>query len=73
MRQFLGAFKNQPEYVGYDKGHFIAHCNDGQIDQNPYPQLRELNRWFSRIKIFVNLATVSIICSCAYNTFPTCI
>ena len=47
MRQFLGAFKNQPEYVGYDKGHFIAHCNDGQIDQNLYPQLRELNRGLS--------------------------
>jgi hypothetical protein len=47
MRQFLGAFKNQPEYIGYDKGHFIAHCNDGQIDQNLYPQLRELNRGLS--------------------------
>lgn len=47
MRQFLGAFKNQPEYAGYDKGHFIAHCNDGQIDQNLYPQLRELNRGLS--------------------------
>ncbi|MEO7215539.1 DNA/RNA non-specific endonuclease [Mucilaginibacter sp.] len=47
MRAFLGAFKNQPEYVGYDKGHFIAHCNDGQIDQNLYPQLKELNRGLS--------------------------
>ncbi|AMR29941.1 hypothetical protein A0256_00180 [Mucilaginibacter sp. PAMC 26640] len=47
MRQFLGAFKDQPEYVGYDKGHFIAHCNDGQIDQNLYPQLKELNRGLS--------------------------
>ncbi|MCC8423578.1 DNA/RNA non-specific endonuclease [Mucilaginibacter sp. UR6-11] len=47
MRQFLGTFKNQPEYVGYDKGHFIAHCNDGQIDQNLYPQLKELNRGLS--------------------------
>jgi hypothetical protein len=47
MRQFLGAFKDQPEFVGYDKGHFIAHCNDGQIDQNLYPQLRELNRGLS--------------------------
>ena len=47
MRQFLGAFKNQPEYAGYDKGHFIAHSNDGQIDQNLYPQLRELNRGLS--------------------------
>jgi hypothetical protein len=47
MRQFLGAFKEQPEYVGYDKGHFIAHCNDGQVDQNLYPQLRELNRGLS--------------------------
>lgn len=34
MRQFLGSFKDYPEYTGYDKGHFIAHCNDGQIDQN---------------------------------------
>jgi hypothetical protein len=47
MQQFLGAFKNQPEYVGYDKGHFIAHSNDGQIDQNLYPQLKELNRGLS--------------------------
>jgi len=47
MGQFLGQFKNQPEYVGYDKGHFIAHSNDGQIDQNLYPQLRELNRGLS--------------------------
>jgi hypothetical protein len=47
MRQFLGAFKDQPEYVGYDKGHFVAHCNDGQIDQNLYPQLKELNRGLS--------------------------
>jgi|GEM_PF-861163 hypothetical protein len=47
MQQFLGAFKNQPEYAGYDKGHFIAHCNDGQVDQNLYPQLRELNRGLS--------------------------
>lgn len=27
----MGAFKDQPEYVGYDKGDFIAHCNDGQV------------------------------------------
>jgi hypothetical protein len=47
MRQFLGAFKDQPEYVGYDKGHFIAHSNDGQIDINLYPQLKELNRGLS--------------------------
>ncbi|WP_345211018.1 DNA/RNA non-specific endonuclease [Mucilaginibacter gynuensis] len=47
MRQFLGAFKDQPEYVGYDKGHFIAHSIDGQIDQNLYPQLKELNRGLS--------------------------
>jgi hypothetical protein len=47
MGQFLGQFKNQPEYVGYDKGHFIAHSNDGQIDQNLYPQLKELNRGLS--------------------------
>jgi hypothetical protein len=47
MSQFFGAFKNQPEYVGYDKGHFIAHSNDGQIDQNLYPQLKELNRGLS--------------------------
>jgi hypothetical protein len=47
MRKFLGAFKDVPEFVGYDKGHFIAHCNDGQIDQNLYPQLRELNRGLS--------------------------
>ncbi|MEO6524240.1 MAG: hypothetical protein ABIN91_21315 [Mucilaginibacter sp.] len=47
MSQFLGAFKNRPEYVGYDKGHFIAHSNDGQIDQNLYRQLKELNRGLS--------------------------
>jgi hypothetical protein len=47
MRQFLGPLKNHPEYVGYDKGHFIAHCNDGQIDINLYPQLKELNRGIS--------------------------
>ena len=47
MRQWLGAFRDQPEYIGYDKGHYIAHCNDGQVDQNLYPQLRELNRGIS--------------------------
>lgn len=47
MRQFLGSFKNVPQLEGYDKGHFIAHCNDGQVDQNLYPQLKELNRGIS--------------------------
>jgi hypothetical protein len=47
MRQFCGSFKNVPEYAGYDKGHYIAHSNDGQIDQNLYPQLKELNRGLS--------------------------
>jgi hypothetical protein len=47
MRGFLGAFKNQPQYMDYDKGHFVAHCNDGQVDQNLYPQLKELNRGLS--------------------------
>jgi hypothetical protein len=48
MLQWLGAFRDQPEYMGYDKGHYIAHCNDGQVDQNLYPQLRELNRGISQ-------------------------
>lgn len=48
MRQWLGAFRDQQEYTGYDKGHYIAHCNDGQVDQNLYPQLRELNRGISQ-------------------------
>jgi hypothetical protein len=47
MRQFLGAFKDHPQLVGYDKGHFVAHCNGGHIDQNLYPQLKELNRGLS--------------------------
>jgi hypothetical protein len=47
LRQFLGAFKDTPQFEGYDKGHFVAHCNDGQLDQNIYPQLRELNRGLS--------------------------
>ncbi|QHS56538.1 hypothetical protein GWR56_13675 [Mucilaginibacter sp. 14171R-50] len=47
MKQFLGPFKDTPAFEGYDKGHFIAHCNDGQLDQNIYPQLRELNRGLS--------------------------
>jgi hypothetical protein len=48
MLQWLGAFRDQPEYMGYDKGHYIAHCNDEQVDQNLYPQLRELNRGISQ-------------------------
>lgn len=47
LRKLLGSFKETPQYEGYDKGHFIAHCNDGQLDQNIYPQLRELNRGIS--------------------------
>lgn len=47
LRKFLGPFKETPELAGYDKGHFIAHCNDGQLDQNIYPQLKELNRGLS--------------------------
>ncbi|PWK68319.1 DNA/RNA non-specific endonuclease [Mucilaginibacter oryzae] len=46
LRQ-MGSFKNVPQLEGYDKGHFIAHCNDGQLDQNIYPQLKELNRGIS--------------------------
>jgi hypothetical protein len=47
MRQFFRTFKNQPEYVGYNKAHFVEHCNDGQIDQNLNRQLKELNRRLS--------------------------
>ena len=47
LRQYAGSFKGIPQLEGYDKGHFVAHCNDGQLDQNIYPQLKELNRGFS--------------------------
>lgn len=47
LRQFAGSFKGIPQLEGYDKGHFVAHCNDGQLDQNLYPQLKQLNRGIS--------------------------
>jgi hypothetical protein len=47
LRQMGGTFTGVSELEGYDKGHFIAHCNDGQLDQNIYPQLKELNRGLS--------------------------
>jgi len=47
LRNFLGSFKDIPGLQDYDKGHFIAHCNDGQLDQNIYPQLKALNRGLS--------------------------
>jgi hypothetical protein len=58
LQKFLGSFKNQPEYAGYDKGHFVAHCNDGQADQNLFPQLRALNRGHSpQGKLFRSMET----------------
>jgi hypothetical protein len=47
LSQYAGSFKGIPQLEGYDKGHFVAHCNDGQLDQNIYPQLKELNRGLS--------------------------
>jgi hypothetical protein len=47
LSQYAGSFKGIPQLEGYDKGHFVAHCNNGQLDQNIYPQLKELNRGLS--------------------------
>lgn len=47
QQNFIGSFEAIAQYRGYDKGHFIAHDSDGQLDQNIFPQLRSLNRGLS--------------------------
>ncbi len=53
MKGFIGQFSKIEKYKDYDKGHFIAHKINGNLDQNLYPQLKELNRgWSSQGKLF---------------------
>lgn len=56
MKGFVGAFTKIDSYKAYDKGHFVAHTINGGLDQNLYPQLKELNRgWSKQGKLFRTL------------------
>ncbi len=53
MKGFIGQFTKLDKYKDYDKGHFISHKINGNLDQNLYPQLKELNRgWSKQGKLF---------------------
>lgn len=53
MKGFIGPFTKIKGYEDFDKGHFISHKINGSLDQNLYPQLRELNRgWSKQGKLF---------------------
>lgn len=53
LKSFIGPFTKIENYKGYDKGHFVAHKINGSLDQNIYPQLKELNRgWSKQGKLF---------------------
>jgi DNA/RNA non-specific endonuclease len=53
MKGFIGQFTKISHYQDYDKGHFISHKINGSLDQNLYPQLKELNRgWSKQGKLF---------------------
>lgn len=53
MKGFIGGFTKIEPYKDYDKGHYIAHTLNGDLDQNLYPQLREFNRgWSKEGKVF---------------------
>lgn len=47
MQGFIGGFESIPGYIGYDKGHFISHKIGGMLDQNLFPQKKEVNRGWS--------------------------
>lgn len=48
MKSFIGQFTKLKKCKDFDKGHFVAHKINGSLDQNLYPQLRELNRGWSQ-------------------------
>ena len=53
MKGFIGPFTKLTKYKDFDKGHFISHKINGNLDQNLYPQLKELNRgWSKQGKLF---------------------
>ncbi len=53
MKGFIGQFTKLNKYKDFDKGHFISHKINGELDQNLYPQLKELNRgWSKQGKLF---------------------
>ena len=53
MKGFVGQFTKLDKYKNFDKGHFISHKINGTLDQNIYPQLKELNRgWSKQGKLF---------------------
>jgi len=56
MNGFIGPFTKLAKYKDFDKGHFISHKINGSLDQNLYPQLKELNRgWSKQGKLFRSL------------------
>ena len=56
MKGFIGPFTKSKKYKYFDKGHFISHKINGSLDQNLYPQLKELNRgWSKQGKLFRSL------------------
>ena len=56
MKGFIGPFTKHEKLKDFDKGHFISHKINGNLDQNLYPQLKELNRgWSKQGKLFRSL------------------
>lgn len=56
MKGFIGPFTKLNKYKDFDKGHFISHKINGSLDQNLYPQLKEINRgWSKQGKLFRSL------------------
>ncbi|NQT77763.1 MAG: hypothetical protein HQ565_08615 [Bacteroidetes bacterium] len=56
MKGFIGPFTKLAKYKDFDKGHFVSHKINGGLDQNLYPQLKELNRgWSKQGKLFRSL------------------
>lgn len=60
MKGFIGQFTKLDKYKDFDKGHFISHKINGNLDQNLYPQLKELNRgWSKQGKLFRSMERYS--------------
>lgn len=47
MQAFIGGFESIPHYKGFDKGHLISHKIGGMLEQNLFPQKKEVNRGWS--------------------------
>jgi len=43
QQSFIGGFRSDPRYKGYDKGHFISHKIGGVLEQNLFPQKTDVN------------------------------